>query len=220
MTSVQTRPSLSSRTLTLLRTAAPTTGLSPEEIGKDGAASYIRFLRATHVYLRASVPLMEAAIERASADPRYRYVIPYLTQHITEEAGHDVWLLEDIASVGYSCDTASEELIPELAEIVGTQYFHVNHGNLWLFFGYMYALETGSPSGRLIDELKLTTGLPSSAFRTLVEHQELDGDHSAELAELIDGFDLSAEEELAFMKNSLATGMLIHAGTRAALMLP
>lgn len=219
MTNAQQKLPLSTRTLTLLQAAAPTTGLSPEEIGEGGAESYVRFLRATHVYLRASVPLMRAAIERANGSPRYRHLIPYLAQHIEDESGHDEWLLEDIAGAGYSCDTTREELIPELAQIVGTQYFHVLHGNLWQFFGYMYALETGSPSERLIEELKRSTGLPASAFRTLVEHQELDGSHSSELAELIDGFNLSAVEESEFIKNSLATGMLIHAGTRAALKL-
>ena len=212
----ETTTRLSERTLTLLRTLAPQVGLAPEDISANGTAGYVRFLHATHAYIRTSVPLMVEARQRF-ADLGEDDVVAYLDQHILEETDHDLWTIEDLAINGLETDPSWATLIPEIAAAPGAQYYHIRHGNPWLFFAYVYALETSPPSPRLVDHLKEATGLPDSAFRTLQAHQDLDVGHAADLGALIDSFRLTAAEELAFQRNALVSFTQIHTGVRQAL---
>lgn len=210
------RESLSARTRMLVRVASPTTGLSPQEIGVDGKESYGRFLRATHAYLRASVPLMQCAMGRFRQIPDLR-TAEYLEKHIQEELHHDEWMLEDLECASLSTSTDTEETSVIVAAVVGAQYYHILHGAPWLFLAYMYALESQPPTSQLVSELKELTGLPDAAFRTMIEHQELDRGHADELATIIDGFALSAALESSFIENALWTNMQIHHSIRSAL---
>ena len=205
MTSEPDTVSLSARTLTLLRALAPNVGLSPQEITRFGTDGYVRFLHATHAYIRTSVPLMVDARTRFT-ELNERHIVDYLAQHIVEETDHDL-----------DTDTSAAEMIPEIAAATGAQYYHVRHGNPWLFFAYVYALETSPPSSVLIEHLRDETGLPDSAFRTLRAHQDLDTGHAADLADLIDTFSLTPREELAFQENALLSFTQIHVGVRKAL---
>jgi pyrroloquinoline quinone (PQQ) biosynthesis protein C len=216
MTTETIAPSLSRRTLTLLRTLAPHVGLSPQDITVHGVDGYVRFQHATHAYIRTSVPLMHEARKRF-AELKQDRVVAYLDQHIVEEADHDLWTIEDLATNGLDTDTRAAELIPEIAAAPGAQYYHIRHGNPWLFFAYVYALETSPPTTRLIDDLRTATGLPDSAFRTLRAHQDLDVQHADDLAALIDTFVLTTEEQLAFQRNALVSLTQILFGVRQAL---
>src|SRR5207244_9453749 len=68
------------------------------------AAVYPEYLIAVHCAVRASVPVMEAARDRAEAmaetDPVAAGLTGYLERHIEEERGHDLWLLEDLECLG------------------------------------------------------------------------------------------------------------------------
>ncbi len=214
--SVAARASLSERTLLLLRAFAPQTGLSVDEIAFTGVSGYVRFMHATHAYMRASVPLMVAARDRFQLLGE-KDVVSYLNQHIIEETGHDTWLLEDLATHDLETDTTEIALLPEFATACGCQYYHILHGNPWLFFAYVFALEISPPTTHLIAELEKRTGLNPTAFRTLQEHQDLDDGHAADLAELIDTFDLSPSVDLAFQQNALLSRTQIHVGIRRAL---
>ena len=172
-----------------LRALAPNVGLSPQEITRFGTDGYVRFLHATHAYIRTSVPLMVDARTRFT-ELNERHIVDYLAQHIVEETDHDRWTIEDLERHGLDTDTSAAEMIPEIAAATGAQYYHVRHGNPWLFFAYVYALETSPPSSVLIEHLRDETGLPDSAFRTLRAHQDLDTGHAADLADLIDTFSL------------------------------
>lgn len=213
-------PLLSARTNLLLRTLAPHTGLSADEIGANGKEGYARFMRATHAYIRTSVPLMVEARARFAQLVGQDHIVSYLDHHIEEEMRHDVWTIEDLAEHGLNTDTSDVELIPEIAAACGTQYYHVHHGNPWLFFGYIFSLESFPPGAELIEHLIASTGLPPSAFRTLQVHSDLDQEHASDLADLIDTFELGAEAESAFQFNALASSTQISVGVRRALSLP
>ena len=56
-----------------------------------------------HCMARATVPLMEAAIEQLRSrptEPVTAALIDYFTQQIPQETGHDGWLLEDLEALG------------------------------------------------------------------------------------------------------------------------
>ncbi len=69
---------------------------------------YPVFLATMHGVVRSAVPLMEAALERCRTldDPVATALVPYFEHHAPEEAGHDVWLLEDLEALGGDPDAA------------------------------------------------------------------------------------------------------------------
>ena len=65
---------------------------------------YVEFLVTVHQMVRATVPLMRAALQRCcelqADDPVAATMVPYFEQHIREELHHDDWLLEDLEFLG------------------------------------------------------------------------------------------------------------------------
>jgi Iron-containing redox enzyme len=162
----------------------------------DPAAAWIAFLGAGYGSIRASVPLLETARDRArelsAADPVAAGLVDYLRRHAEEEQGHDEWLLQDLQSVG----VASAELLSRppsgaVAALVGVQYYWVLHYHPVSVLGYLMVLEGNPPDRRRLQDLQRRSGLPPSAFRTMLAHADLDIGHAAELDNLLDRLPLS-----------------------------
>src|SRR5437763_7153492 len=70
----------------------------------DPAAAWIAFLRVLYGSIRASLPLLQTAQQRArelsATDPVAAGLVDYLRRHAEDERGHDEWLLQDLQSVG------------------------------------------------------------------------------------------------------------------------
>lgn len=163
------------------------------------AALYPEYLFTSHCVIRASVPLMETARDRARAaaadDPVCALLAPYLEEHITEEADHDAWLLEDLEVVGRPrAEVLTRPPAPAVAALVGAQYYWVLHHHPVALLGYIGLLEGFPPSPRMIAELRRRTGCPPEAFRTMVAHAELDPRHGDELFALVDTLPLTPEQ--------------------------
>lgn len=159
-------------------------------------ALYPEYLLVSHSVVRASVPLMAAAVSRAEAlnDPPGRQLVRYLRPHIAEELDHDEWLLEDLQSLGVDRVTVLDRPPAAMvAAMVGAQYYWILHYHPIALLGYMAVLEGNPPTPEQIDALRATTGLPRRAFRTLAEHAELDPGHGEELFGLLDSLVLSEE---------------------------
>lgn len=160
---------------------------------------YPEYLRVSHGILRASVPLMETARDRAlsltETDPVATEVASYLEHHIPEELDHDDWLLDDLEVVGVDrASVLSRPPAPSVAALVGAQYYWILHYHPIALLGYIAVLEGYPPSTAMIDGLVARTGYDRSAFRTLIAHSELDPGHSDELDELLDGLPLTREQ--------------------------
>lgn len=160
---------------------------------------YPEYLRVSHGILRASVPLMETARERALGlaenDAVAAGVTSYLEDHITEELDHDQWLLNDLEVVGVDRATVlSRPPAPSVAALVGAQYYWIFHYHPVALLGYIAVLEGYPPSMAMIDGLIARTGYDRSAFRTLIAHSELDPGHSDELDEVLDRLPLTREQ--------------------------
>lgn len=148
---------------------------------------FVPYLITLHSIIRASEPLLQAAIDEANrryqqGDESCRGLAAYLTEHKQEEAEHATWLLEDIESLGFS----REEILRkrpswDVAAMVGSQYYWIHHYHPALFLGYMTIFEAYPLKVSDIDQFKQITGLPDSAFRTMLLHTELDVQHSADL---------------------------------------
>ncbi|MFE7618467.1 iron-containing redox enzyme family protein [Streptomyces sp. NPDC057496] len=172
---------------------------------------YRAYLCAMHTVIRASVPLMERAAERAGllarrGDPLGAPLAAYLDGHIREEAEHDAWLLEDLTAAGSGPRAALDPVPPPLvASLVGAQYYWIEHHHPVALLGYIAVLEGHAPTTGLAPRLARLTGLPAPAFRTVHEHARLDDGHADELYALLDRLPLSRGQEAAVAVSALHT---------------
>jgi len=176
----------------------------------EPGAAWIAFLRALYGSIRASVPLLETALDRAHdlshADPLAAGLVDYLRTHAEEERGHDEWLLQDLQSVGVdSAELLSRPPSGAVAALVGAQYYWVLHYHPVCVLGYLMVLEGNPPNRRRLQNLQSRSGLPVSAFRTMLEHADLDIDHAAELDDLLDQLPLSPRHDEALGLSAIST---------------
>jgi hypothetical protein len=176
----------------------------------DPAAAWIAFLGVLYGSVRASVPLLETARDRARdlspTDPLAARLVDYLRRHAEAERGHDEWLLQDLKSVG----VASTELLSRppsgaVAALIGAQYYWVLHYHPVCILGYLMVIEGNPPNRRRLEDFQSRSGLPPSAFRTMLEHADLDIDHAAELADLLDRLPLSPSHNQALGLSAIST---------------
>jgi hypothetical protein len=176
----------------------------------DPAAAWIAFLGGLYDSVRASVPLLETALDRARdlspADPLAVELVDYLRLHAEEERGHDEWLLQDLRSVGVaSTDLLSRPPTGAVAALIGAQYYWVLHYHPVCVLGYLMVIEGDPPNRQQLLDLEGRSGLPVSAFRTMLEHADLDIDHAAELADLLDRLPLSSSHNEALGLSAIST---------------
>jgi hypothetical protein len=159
--------------------------------------AYREYLITAHAVVRASVPLMEAALARAesmsSDDPVCGRLLSYLPEHIREETQHDAWILEDLEWLGVErssvlCRPPSNGV----AALVGAQYYWIYHYHPVTLLGYMAVLEGKPPSPTMVERLIERTGWDRRAFKTILEHAVVDQSHGDEVFALVDELALSA----------------------------
>jgi len=176
----------------------------------EPAAAWLAFLGVLYGSVQASVPLLETALDRARdlspADPLAAGLVDYLRRHAEAERGHDEWLLQDLQSVG----VASTELLSRppssaVAALIGVQYYWILHYHPVCILGYLMVLEGNPPNRRRLQDFQTRSGLPPSAFRTMLEHADLDIDHAAELADLLDRLPLSPSHNEALGLSAIST---------------
>ncbi len=160
---------------------------------------YRELLIVQHSIIRASVPLMQFAESEARARsddcPTAGAVAQYLEQHITEERGHDDWLLEDLEFLG----VRREEVLARMpdsniASLVGAQYYWSRHHHPLSVLGYIAVLEGSPISMGFLETIMKRTGYSRAAFRTYFKHAALDPGHSAELDRALDSMPLTTSQ--------------------------
>jgi hypothetical protein len=171
---------------------------------------YPEYLFMSHSVIRASVPLMEAALAKARTtaadDPVSAALAPYLEEHIDEERDHDEWLLGDLEVLGRDRrEILARPPSPTVAALVGAQYYWIFHYHPVTLLGYVSLLEGYPPSTELIQRLIDATGYPGEAFRTMIAHAELDPGHRDELNELLDSLPLTPEQSVALGVSAIQT---------------
>ena len=171
------------------------------------------YLVLQHQIIRATVPLTEAALERARAlpetDPLRAALSTYLEEHVDEELHHDDGLLDDLEFLGFSRESTLERMPPAaVAALVGCQYYWIQHHHPIAFLGYVLLMEGYPPTPELIDILIARTGYPEQAFRTFAQHAELDPGHRDHLDRTLDSMLLSTAHEAMIVASATATAGL------------
>ena len=131
-----------------------------------------------------------------AADPVAPGLARYLEEHVEEEEGHDETLLDDLELLGVDRATVLERMpTPAVASLVGCQYYWIHHHHPIAFLGFIALMEGHPPTRELVETLISATGYPRAAFRTFVEHGELDPGHRDRLDQTIDSLPLTPEHE-------------------------
>jgi hypothetical protein len=175
---------------------------------------YPEYLFAVHAVIRASVPLMEAARERAEDqggdDPVSAGLARYLAEHIPEERDHDEWLLDDLEAIGVDRSAIlGRPPSATIAAVVGAQYYWIFHYHPVALLGYIAVLEGYPPNVELLEEMVGRTGYRPEAFRTLIQHAELDPGHRAELDAILNSLPLTQEQSAAVGVSALYTVQML-----------
>ncbi len=159
------------------------------------------------------MPLTEAALTRSrelsDTDALAVHLAAYLEEHVDEEHGHDETLLDDLERVGVDRASAVARMpSPAVAALVGSQYYWISHYHPVAFLGFVALMEGYPPTPELIEVLIARTGFPLDAFRTYVEHADLDPGHRDHLDRTIDSLPLTAENESALGVSAIASAGL------------
>jgi hypothetical protein len=148
--------------------------------------------------MQGGISLMRTAKDRALSLPDDAVAVQtasYLEIHIEEEKDHDLWLLNDIESLGIDpTDVIRATPLPAIVSLLGAQYFWMFHMHPVAIFGYLIVLEGYPPLLHQLEQIKRNTGLPASAFRCLISHAEDDPDHIAYLNRTLDNMPLTPDQ--------------------------
>jgi pyrroloquinoline quinone (PQQ) biosynthesis protein C len=164
--------------------------------GEVSRSSYIAFLTEAYHHVRHTVPLLTAC--RAALPAHQAWLHEPLSEYIEEEAGHDEWILDDIAACGADAEAVRHGRPAAATELmVAYAYDTIARGNPLGFFGMVHVLEGSSVALALnaADAIQKPLGLPDSAFSYLRSHGTLDQEHTAHFALLMDAINDPADQE-------------------------
>ncbi len=159
------------------------------------------FLIQTFCVMRSGLQLMSAALDRSVEMPDDSVasnLAAYLRVHLNEEKGHDLWLLEDIRSLGYDeHDVLDTPPCASVVNLIGSQYFWMNHVHPVSVMGYLILMEGYAPLPSQLEDIRLKSGAPATAFRCLKRHADDDPAHLADLNQALNGMSLTGKQAQA-----------------------
>jgi hypothetical protein len=158
----------------------------------------IEHIWVNQMVARATVPLMQDVIKAAEKmpdDPISVPLIKYMKRHIAEEMDHDIWYANDLELLGISKkDMYARIPPPNVATLVGSQYFWLNHHHPVAFMGYIACLEVYHATVEYVEGLIKKSGLPAEGFSTIMEHATIDAQHSQDIIETLNALPLTEEQ--------------------------
>ena len=160
------------------------------------------------------MPLTETALRRSrelagTGDVLAPQLSAYLEEHVEEELHHDETLLGDLELLDVDRASVLARMpSPPVAALVGSQYYWIFHHHPVVFLGFVGLMEGFPPTPELIETLVERTGFPRRAFRTYIEHGDLDPGHRDHLDGTLDSLPLTAEHESMLGVSAIASADL------------
>ena len=158
----------------------------------------IEHIWVNQMVARATVPMMQEVVRVAKTmpnDPISAPLIKYITKHIAEETDHELWYANDLELLGISKEKMYARIPPpNVAALVGSQYYWLQHHHPVAFMGYIACLEVYHPTIAYVDDLIKKSGLPAKGFSTIMEHAEIDAHHSQDIIETLNALPLTEEQ--------------------------
>ena len=165
-------------------------------VGRVSMPAYGAFLAQAWHHVRHTVPLLRAA--RDALPGRLAWLRGAFDEYVAEEAGHDDWILADLAACGIDSDRVrASRPAPATEVMVAYAYDTIARGNPIGFLGMVHVLEGTSVALALAaaDRIQTGLGLPDAAFSYLRSHGTLDLEHTRHFADLIDALDEEGDRE-------------------------
>jgi hypothetical protein len=157
---------------------------------------------------RASIHLMEtvrAAALAVEEDPVALATARFLERHIPEERHHDQWMLEDMEAIHLPRQAVLKRMpSPNIAAMVGSQYYWACHIHPVSLLGYLAVIET-PPDLALLETLASGREIPRAALRSYFRHAEIDKKHAAEIDAAIDGMPLRERQNAVLAISAFQT---------------
>ncbi|CAM3359053.1 iron-containing redox enzyme family protein [Corallococcus sp. ZKHCc1 1396] len=177
--------------------------------GTIDAAGYIHYLIQTYHYARWSTPILGEAGERLKRLGRHLELAELLIQKAGEERGHELWLLSDLKNLGCSQEQVEAAArSPAVDAYTGWNFFTSRSGVPTAVLGTAYVLEylSQTRAGVGAERLQAVASIPNihKSVTFLRSHGALDGDHVAEMAEIL-GRLTDPEEQAAILFSARAT---------------
>jgi heme oxygenase len=164
-------------------------------MGRISRETYIAYLTEAYHHVKHTVPLMQAA--RARMDDAHQRFVAALDEYITEETGHEHWILADIKNCGGD-SVAVRDGTPHEATVAMTDYAYdyIRNGNPMGFFGMVFVLE--GTSVRLATQgaeaVARNLNLGPECFSYLTSHGALDMEHLTFFENLMNQVDDPADQ--------------------------
>jgi thiaminase len=164
--------------------------------GRVTLDQYRAFLGQAYHHVRHTVPLLMACGTRLPAT--HEWLRAAISSYITEEMGHEEWILNDVAAAGGDAGAARASAPGCAAEIlVAYAYDYIARSNPVGFFGMVYVLEGTSQAiaTGAAQSMRASLGLPPEAFTYLTSHGALYQDHVRFFAGLMDRLEAPADRD-------------------------
>lgn len=132
-------------------------------------------------------PVCAAAASRL--DDRFRDVRYFLYEHMHEESGHEIWVLNDLAAIGVEATTAIAHSPSVYTQALnGYNYWATERLHPCAALGMLYTLEViasvyGGPFASAVKESLLLDGEQGISF--IGSHATLDQQHMADLRKVL-----------------------------------
>lgn len=156
--------------------------------------TYRAFLGEAYHHVKHTVPLLMAC--GGQLPERLNWLRSAVAEYISEEIGHEEWILNDIRATGADAD-AVRNGPPGLATelMVAYAYDTVMRNNPAGFFGMVFVLEGTSIAlaTRAAAITRDALGLPPQAFSYLTSHGSLDQEHMQFFEKLMNRVDAAAD---------------------------
>ncbi|WP_422527628.1 TenA family transcriptional regulator [Serratia fonticola] len=162
--------------------------------GNINAEMYIAFLTQAFYHVSHTVPLLMTAGGRMNSE--YEWVRGAIAEYIDEEYGHQEWILNDIRTCGGDAEAVRHgQPVLAIELMIAYLYDHVSRLNPMGIFGMVHVLEGTSVAiaTTVAEQLKQGLGLPDKAMSYLSSHGELDKEHLAFFASLMDQVEKSED---------------------------
>jgi len=140
--------------------------------------SYRAFLGEAYHHVKHTVPLLMAC--GARLPERLNWLRTAVAEYISEEIGHEEWILNDLRATGADAETVRNGQPGMATELmVAYAYDSIMRNNPAGFFGMVFVLEGTSSTlaTRVATLARQALGLPPQAFTYLTSHGSLDHEH-------------------------------------------
>jgi long-subunit acyl-CoA synthetase (AMP-forming)/pyrroloquinoline quinone (PQQ) biosynthesis protein C len=146
--------------------------------GRISRETYIAYLTEAYHHVRHTVRFLMAMGARLPENKKWLH--DAISEYITEEKGHEEWILNDIAAAGGDKE-AARAATPRLETevLVAYNYDYIARKNPVGFLGMVFMLESTSVeiASAGAKSLQEGLGLPKTAFTYLSSHGALDVSH-------------------------------------------